>query len=114
MSEKMEYIHHTILQAINAFVDATLTFYELDNKLQNRDLRRELFVNLISNFILEDQLYFLIFNLTSNCLERQMLNISKIMASKAIQENKINIDQLHIKKQFHFDVNFRNKYRKVS
>ena len=38
MEEKMEYVQHSILKAINAFVDATLTFYELDDKISVRDL----------------------------------------------------------------------------
>ena len=54
---------------MNALVDATLIFYELDEKIKQRDLTRELFINLVTNFILDGQLYFLVFNLINSCLE---------------------------------------------
>lgn len=36
------------------------------------------------------------------------------MSNKAIQENSLNAHKLNIKRQFSFDVNFRNKFKRVS
>ena len=98
MDEKMEFVHHTLLKVINIFVEATLSFYELDDKIGQRKLERELFINLITNFILEGQLYFLVINLTTNCFEGQMRKLHKIMSKKEIQENLVPITSLNLYK----------------
>ena len=63
--------------------------------------------NVNTNFIIEGELYFLIFNLTSAQLEPIQQNLRKIMLSQEILENFIPITSLNLKKQFQFDVNHR-------
>ena len=84
MEEKLGYVQYTILKIINVFVDALLTFYEMDDEVSLRDLQRELYVNLITNAVLEGQLYFLVINLINSTLETQMRRLSKIMYSKEL------------------------------
>ena len=38
MEEKLGYVQYTILKIINVFVDALLTFYEMDDEVSLRDL----------------------------------------------------------------------------
>ncbi len=43
---------------VNLLVEALITFYSLESDIKNdRDLRRELLVNLATNIILEDDVY---------------------------------------------------------
>ena len=54
---------------IEILVDATVMFYELDEFVKPNSLTKELFTNLITNFVLEGELYFLVYNLTSCWLQ---------------------------------------------
>jgi hypothetical protein len=65
--EKLSYAKASLLRIINVFVDALLVFYDLDTVVKPHDLKREFFVNLVTNIVLSDELYFLIFNVISNC-----------------------------------------------
>ena len=69
MEEKMEYAELVILKVISIFVDAVLIFYELEDVIQPFDRSRELFENLVTNLILNGEVYFLLFNLCSSWLE---------------------------------------------
>ena len=47
-------------------MDALTTFYGIENQIKNeRDLKRELLINLITNIMLEGEIYFLVYNLIS-------------------------------------------------
>ena len=71
MEEKLEYAEMVISKAINMFVEAILIFYELDDQIKTFDRTHDLFVNLVTQIVLEGEVYFLIFNLISNWLEPQ-------------------------------------------
>ena len=71
MEEKMEYAELVILKVISIFVDAVLIFYELEDVIRPFDRSRELFENLVTNLILNGEVYFLLFNLCSSWLEPQ-------------------------------------------
>lgn len=66
----MEYAENTILKIIKLFMEVILIFYELDDQIKPFDRTRDLFENLVTNLLLEGQLYFLLFNLCSNTLEQ--------------------------------------------
>ena len=63
--DKIDYTQNAVQKMINILVDATLLFYELDELVKPGSLTRELFINLITNFVLEGELYFLVYNITS-------------------------------------------------
>lgn len=70
---KLDYVLKSVLKQISIFVDALITFYSLDDQVRNeRDLKRELFVNLVTNMVLEGELYFLVHNLTSIAEESKL------------------------------------------
>jgi len=71
IDDKMDYAETTILGVIKLLTEAILIFYELDDQIRPYDRTRDLFENLVTNYILEGQLYFLIFNLCSSTLEMQ-------------------------------------------
>ena len=49
----MEYAESTILAMIKLFMEAILIFYELDDRIRPFDRTRDLFENLVTNFLLE-------------------------------------------------------------
>mmetsp|Transcript_33713 Transcript_33713/g.41581 ORF Transcript_33713/g.41581 Transcript_33713/m.41581 type:complete len:174 (+) Transcript_33713:1553-2074(+) len=112
IEDKMDYAETTILGVIKLLTEAILIFYELDDQIRPYDRTRDLFENLVTNYILEGQLYFLIFNLCSSTLEMQQRSLRKMMFSQETLENKLPIDSLTGLPQFQFDVNFRNNYEK--
>ena len=59
----MAYTQKMIQKMINAFVDSTILFYELEEAVKPSSLTRELFTNLVTNLILEGEMYFLVFNI---------------------------------------------------
>ena len=69
MDQKMDYAEFILTKSINMFVEVVLMFYELDDKVRTFDRTHELFQNLVTNMILEGEVYFLMFNLTSSWLE---------------------------------------------
>ena len=66
MAEKMDYAEAIITSAISMFVESILLFYELENQIKSFHRSYELFENLVTNMILEGEVYFLLFNLTSS------------------------------------------------
>lgn len=95
-------------------VNGLIIFYNMEDQIKGeRDLRRELIVNLITNFILEGELYFLVFHLTSTHLQPQLQKLWRIMSDRGILENQLQMSMLNVHPPFHFDVNFRNKYQKI-
>lgn len=69
MAQKMDYAENVITKAIGMFVEAILIFYELEDQIKSFHRSYELFENLVTNLILEGEVYFLLFNLTSSWLE---------------------------------------------
>ena len=67
----MDYVEYILTKALGMFVDALLLFYELEDRVRSFDRTYDLFQNLITNIVLEGEVFFLIFNLTSSWLEPQ-------------------------------------------
>ena len=70
--EKLAFVKAIIVKMIQICVESILIFYGLDQLIKPIDLKRELFYNLIANFIIEGELYFLVFNLISNCYQADL------------------------------------------
>lgn len=64
--------------------------------------------------VMEGELYRLIYSLCSAAKEQEILKLYKVMSNKAIQENCLHPKKLGIGKNFAFDVNHRNKFKKVA
>jgi len=53
---------------INTIVNAIIRYYNLDIKppaMGGTNLKKDLLINLVTNFVLSDDIYFLIFNMIS-------------------------------------------------
>jgi hypothetical protein len=59
-------------------------FYKI--MLRTFDLKKDLLVILATNYILTDEVYFIIFNLYSMNLAEDLINLKKIMRDKRIKE----------------------------
>jgi len=100
MDQKMDYSEFVITKAINMFVEAILMFYELDDSVRTFDRSHDLFKNLVTNLILEGEVYFLMFNLTSSWLEPQQRVLRRMMFSRETLENSLPIQSLTALPQF--------------
>lgn len=70
---KLQYLKKTILTVVNLLVEALITFYSLENDIKNdKDLRRELLINLATNIVLDDDVYTLVHNMTVIKLEKSV------------------------------------------
>ena len=97
----MHYLHRVVLKTINLLVDVLIQFYSMEDQIRGeRDLRRELLFNLMVNNVLEDELYFVIFNITASFLEPQIQQLKKVMNDKALLENRLPMSRLSIAPQF--------------
>jgi len=78
--KKLEYVTNALLKFIALIVDVLITFYSMEDEIKGeRDLRRELIYNLITNFVLEGEVYFLVFHLTSSHLEKELQLLWSVM-----------------------------------
>ena len=94
-SDKLEYVRDSIVKQINLFVDALVSFYSLEDQIKGeRDLKRELLFNLVANNVLEGELYFLVYNLTSVANEDKIQLLKKMMNDRAFLENCLTMDQV--------------------
>lgn len=88
-------MHRTLLKMINLFVEAVISFYSLEDQIKGeKDLRRELLFNLLTNLILEGELYFIVYNLSSGAIEADLHKLRSIMGSKELLENCIPMSEL--------------------
>lgn len=97
--QKLNYVQKSLEGFINVVVGATAVFYSLEDMVKPNKLSRELFVNMITNFILDGEIYFLLFNLTSSWMEGPLHKLQKIMFNLNILENELPIDKLNIHKE---------------
>lgn len=110
--KKLAYVQQSLERFINVIVGATAVFYHLEEMVKPSKLSRELFINMITNLVLEGEVYFLLFNLTSSSMEEPLTRLQKIMFNLNILENELPISKLNINPEMQFDVNVRNKYKK--
>lgn len=96
-----------IKQFIQIITSTIMHFYKI--MLRNRDLKKDLLVILATNFILTDEVYFIIFNLFSMKLADDLLYLKKIMKDQRIKEEYFSFDALKIAEQFRFDSEYRSK-----
>jgi hypothetical protein len=89
---KLELVQKGILKQIGLIVDAVLISYGMEDQIRNeRDLKREILINLATNLVLVDTLYFLVYNLACMSLEDKLLPLKSIMGDKAILENFVSL-----------------------
>lgn len=113
--EKLDYVQRSILKQINLFVDAFIQFYSFEDVIKSeKDLKRELVFNLVTNLVLTSELYFLCYNLQTSEHESDIKKLRQLMNDKAFLENQLHMDLLNITPAFQFDVNFRNKFKRTS
>ena len=99
----------TLIDTINMIVEAIIYFYSLQEQCGGkRDIRRELFFNLVTNLVLEQDVYFLMHTLTSVTMEAKLNRMREVMASKTIQETHLNFEKLKIAPAFQFYADYRS------
>ena len=80
---------------IDVIVNNINNFYGLG--LKPKELKRDLLVNLATNLILSDEVYFLMFNLLSIYHQRSLHKLNTVMSDKFILDNQLNFKELKVK-----------------
>jgi hypothetical protein len=94
---KQDYVVKTVTGFINLTVQSLIEFYSLHEEFGGtRDLRRELLINLVTNFVLQKDLYFLVQNVCAVGQEAQIQKMHSIMQSKSTLENHLNFANLGV------------------
>jgi len=84
---------------------ATVKFYTIE--IKERDLKKDLLINLLTNIVLTEDVYFILFQLISKSLEPQLQNLKAAMAKSP---GCLSFDRLKVPKAFQFDEEFRNLF----
>ncbi len=61
------------------------------------DLKKDLLTNLITNFVLSDDIYFLIFNLISISQQSELHKLTKLLQDKDLIRTHITFQHLNLK-----------------
>jgi hypothetical protein len=80
---------------IELIVKAIINFYGLEVK--QGEMKRDLVVNLATNQILVEDLYFLIFNFYAGLQKKEILLISEVLGNKELVEDKLSLETLKVK-----------------
>lgn len=78
-------------------VQALIFFYQLEVRLSGKDIKRDLLVNLLTGFILSDEVYFLIFNLISIHQSRELHKLSRVMNDSEVLGKELSFEKLKVK-----------------
>ena len=82
--------------------------------VSQNDIRWELLQSVVTNQYVSGELYFCIFKLISTQKNEDQKKLESIMSSRALLENHLHMGKLNIEPQFQFDVNYRNKFKRIS
>jgi hypothetical protein len=104
-----------ILFFIEALIKSLLRMYSITDIKQNcigggSDPKRDLLFNLVTRFILSDEVYFLVFNTISVTYQAQLHKLTKLSHDEHLLQTYLNLKALKVKPQFHFDLGFREKF----
>lgn len=70
------------------------------------DLKKDLIINLVTNFILSEDIYMLIHNLYSTSEEMKLLKLNALFNNEYALNTLLNFEALKIKQQFRMDDSF--------
>lgn len=91
---------------INTIVDQVLRFYDIE--LKKRDVKRDLFENVITGLVLRDEIYTIMFRLYSEIEEENIIKLNMIQMNDEILNTKLSLKALKINKEFQMDPNYRD------
>lgn len=91
-----------------------IQFYSLDDQIKSeKDLKREIVFNLMTNVVLTSELYFLVYNLQNLANEQDIKQLKRLLSDKPFLENYLSFQILNVAPNFQFDWNQRLKFKKL-
>jgi hypothetical protein len=93
---------------IKCLIDAVLSFYLI--RLRPNDLKRDLVENIITNMILKDEIYTIIFRLYSELYEEDIHCLRRLQDNQVLLQQKLSLDSeaLKINKEFQMSLEVRS------
>lgn len=96
---------------IKCLIDSVLNFYLI--RLRATDLKRDLIENIITNMILTEETYVIMFRLYSELYEEDILCLRRLQDNTQLLEDKLSLasDTLKINKEFQMNLEVRSEYK---
>lgn len=92
---RSDYVEQALCRLVTLLVDALILFYAVDLEIRNeRDLKRDLFYNLIVNLLINGEMYFMLHNVASLDLETEIVKLNQAMTDRAFLENHLALTDL--------------------
>jgi len=99
-------------QEINSFIQCILTcilkFYHI--RLSRTDIKRDLLVNMVTNLIVKDEIYFILFSMYSELNAENIKKMTAVQANKAALDKFLSFEVLNVNKEFRIDPAVRKIY----
>ena len=93
---------------IRCLVQQLLTFYAIE--LRKNDIKRDLAENMVTNIVMKDEIYVIMFRLYSELYEDDIQVLKRLQDNPALLEEKLSLAALNVKPQFCLDQAVRAAY----
>ena len=103
-----EVLKNEIKGFIEQIVNAVLQFYEIE--LTRKDIKRDLMVNMITNIVIREDIYFILFRIYSKMLNDDIQKMHTVLSSDYAQEHMISLASRNVERQFRMDQAFREEF----
>ena len=85
-----------------------LKFYQI--KLSQTDIKRDLLVNMVTNLIVKDEIYFILFSMYSELNRENIKKMTTVQENQKALEQYLSFEALNINKEFRIDPAVRQIY----
>lgn len=103
-----EVLKNEIKDFIEQIVNVVCEFYEI--KMSMKDIKRDLLVNMITNIVIREDIYFILFRMYSKMLNEDIQKMHTVLTSDYAQENLISLASRNVAKQFRMEPEYREEF----
>jgi hypothetical protein len=108
MKNNSDVLRMEIKGFINSIVDQVLRFYDIE--LKKKDVKRDLFENVVTGLILRDEIYTIMFRVYSEIQDDNIQKLNLIQHNEELLNGKLSLQALNINKEFQMDPEYRNEF----
>lgn len=106
--ENMNALKKEVKGFIDAIVSAVLKFYEI--KLGPRDIKRDMMVNVLTNVVVKEEIYIIIFNNYSKYYDEDIQKMHAVQHSNLIQDKYLGFEALNTNSEFQMNPEYRESF----
>ena len=79
-------------------------------QLRQNDIKRDLVENMVTNMVLTDEIYVIMFRLYSELYDDDIQMLKCVQDNQALLDSKVNLASLQVNKEFQMDLDFRDTF----